>query len=275
MDKRGRKPSVNQELRREWLRRFDVEGESAARIAKHDGYDRRTVRKYIALARQEMEQREARAMVLRQALERHYADLCAFAQELNSDLTWPPSPILPMLRQDPMWKALREHLPRSPIWKAIRRWEQLADQYDFCVKQIRDQTRAAAQERGLKFAQVAGEPGLTEGLADSVVFNVASVARTGKGLKDVAAFSHTEVTGTSLREARMGAFGLGWVLSDETDKLQRAYLELLDEALSWPSAGELRQVISESNRRSAVLHEELTTITLRRVVQGRCRYCPV
>ena len=120
MARRIKKPAVRPELRRQWLRRYEEDGESPPEIAKADGYDVRTVRKQIEVERQERERREARSTVLRQALEKHYADLCDFAQKLDLELARVGGSLL-MLKNDPMWSALREHLPRSTIWKnAIR-----------------------------------------------------------------------------------------------------------------------------------------------------------
>ncbi len=79
MRRRTKKPAVRPEVRRQWLRRFEEYGESPPEISKADGYDVRTVRKQIEYAREERELREARAMVLRNDLERHYSDLCEFA----------------------------------------------------------------------------------------------------------------------------------------------------------------------------------------------------
>jgi len=111
MTRRIKKPAVRPELRREWLRRNETEGESPPEIAKQDGYDVRTVRKQIEIERQERERREARSIVLRQALEKHYADICTFAQKLDSHITGDTGS-LSTIKSEPMWIALREHMPR-------------------------------------------------------------------------------------------------------------------------------------------------------------------
>ena len=111
MVKRIRKPAVKPEVRRQWLRRYEEEGESPPQIARADSYDVRTVRKQIGAERQERERRDARSVVLRHALEQHYADLYSFAQKLDLQLTMEGS-TLDMMRGDRMWSALREHLPR-------------------------------------------------------------------------------------------------------------------------------------------------------------------
>jgi len=174
-----------------------------------------------------------------------------------------------------MWQALKEHLPRSPIWKATQRWEQLADQFELCTRQLEEVVRVVTQERGLKFAQTPDESGPGPGFVESVVFHVISLARGHRGLKSVAEFTHKRATEAGLHEARMGAYSLGYVHPDEIVKLKSIYFGLLDEAVGWQKACELQNVISELGRQLIVLQDELATIRLRRVVPGRCRYCPL
>jgi len=102
-----------------------------------------------------------------------------------------------------------------------------------------------------------------------------SLARGHKGLKDVSTFSQKEYGDTGLYEVGFGAYGLGLVPADEAGKLEKAYDELLDEAVEWDESIRLRQVVLELERQLSILREELATITLRRIVPGRCRYCPL
>ena len=125
----GRKPTVPPEKRREWLRRLEQGGESPPEIAKADGYDVRTVRKFLEQEQQDREMREARGAVLRNALERHYADLCNFAAKLNGELDTKDGSLV-LLREDPMWPVFREHLPRSTIWRNLDRWGSLKKEID-------------------------------------------------------------------------------------------------------------------------------------------------
>ncbi len=275
MIKRTKKPAVKPELRRQWLRRFEEEGQSPTQIAKVDGYDVRTVRKQIELTRQEREAREARSMVLRQALQQHYVDLCAFAQELDSHVSWPPRHVSLSMRENRMWQALKEHLPRSIVWRAIQRWEQLADRYDLCIRQVEERATVEAQARGLELAEATGEPGLALGFSESVAFDVDSLARGQNRLRHVAHFSHSGVTGTDFHQARMGAFILGLMHRDEMVNVEEVYLQLLDEMSGWEQTNKLQQLVSEFERQTQVLHDELAIITLRRIVPGRCRYCPL
>ena len=114
MSKRIKKPTVKLEQRVQWLRRYEA-GESAARIADSDEFDVRTVRRHIEEARQEREVREATVMVLRSALENHYADLCRLAEKLDAEIAR-EEPIYSLLGDDRMLSALKQHLPRSTLW---------------------------------------------------------------------------------------------------------------------------------------------------------------
>ena len=119
-----KKPLVKPSMRLEWLRRLE-EGEPLYKLAKSVDFDVRTVKKQTEMAIEEREGHEARIGVLRQALEKHYADLLALVDRLDSSVLHSS---LPMgIRDDRMWGALHEHLPRSPVWKLIDKMESLGD----------------------------------------------------------------------------------------------------------------------------------------------------
>ncbi len=145
--KRTRKPPVRPEVARQWLKRNEQDGESPPQIAQSDGYDVRTVRRQLETMRQEREVRETRQIVFRQALEKHYVDIYSFAEKLRAEISSrEPSRVSRLIRDDPMWKALREHLPRSPIWASIDKLEKLADPFISTVDRIRERIKRQAVE---------------------------------------------------------------------------------------------------------------------------------
>lgn len=275
MAKRIKKAAVRPELCKQWLRRFEEDGESPPQIAEAYGYDVRTVRKQIEQARQEREMREARVIVLHDALEKHYKDLYTFAERLDSSLPWHPKQISPHFYQDRMWQALREHLPRSPIWKAILRCDQLADKYDLCVKQIEERAKVWVHGRGINFAHTPGELGLVESFGPDFVSDFVSIALGQKSLDNIDEISHRRATDTGLHDVSKGRIYLGLLDTNKAEKMNAIYRELVGEAIGWEQYFDLQQIISEYKRQSGVLHDELATIILRRVIPGRCRYCPI
>lgn len=269
MTKRIKKPLVKPAMQRDWLKRFEEEGQSAAEIAKADRYDVRTVRKQIELARQEREGREARFVVLRQALEKHYADLISFAEKLDSGMI---NSSLPMeLKSDRMWVALHEHLPRSPLWKMIDKIERLNDE----VRDIQNRSEQRLREKVAKespFALVSqpGEPGL---------FDKTLIGAMNYHLQANAPCALLELKTSHISEALTGVHYGGWfcaaVPPDQVSKVEEFITGLMSQVCQWPEYEELKRTLAEWARIIEAAREELATIILRRVISGRCRYCPV
>ncbi len=145
--------------RREWFKRFEEDGESAAEIARDVGYDVRTVRKQIELTRQERESREARSTVLRQGLEKHYDDLILFAKKLDAGIL--ASPIPSDVKNDRMWRALYEHLPHSRLWKMIGNIDKLNDRVRDTYQRAEERLRAkVTKESSIGLVSRPGEIGI-------------------------------------------------------------------------------------------------------------------
>jgi len=272
MGKRIKKPVVRPDVAKEWLHRHESDGESAPRIAQADGYDVRTVRRYLNLLREEREVREAKQTVLRQAIERHYVDLCSFAEGLKAQFQAEvPGSLPPTFKEDPMWRALHEHMPRSPLWKNIDKCRELEGRYNILLEQLRKQIREKAEDRtSLKFAEPAGKIGLAEGFVDALIFHLMSLARDGQGFKGE---YRTEKLPSCSWVSR-GAFSLALVPDGEIDKIKGACDYLSEQAVSWPEYSSLSKIIQEFLRIRGEIREELTKIILKRVLTGRCLYCP-
>ena len=170
MGNRTRKPSVKAEMRREWLRRNEEDGESPPQIAAKDGYDVRTVRKQIGLAKEERETREARACVLRNALESHYDDLRRYAEMLDSQVSG-----VGYTKSIPdanfIEAALRQHLPRSPVWNYLSRLESLKQRRSEQVKRIENLVKEATKAGlGLTALVQAGLKDVTLAVVTAIIY---------------------------------------------------------------------------------------------------------
>ena len=117
MGKRRRRKKVELERAQDWLERSES-GESPKKIGGKDGYDVRTVRKYIELASEEREGKEARAAVVRGAYEKHYKDMVNFANSLDNEID-AEIPVSQTLRENRMWEALKEHQPKASLFRGI------------------------------------------------------------------------------------------------------------------------------------------------------------
>jgi hypothetical protein len=273
MAKRIKKPAVRPELAREWLRRYEEDGESPPQIAQADGYDVRTVRKQLERMSRERELREAKQVVLRQALEKHYVDICSFAEKLRAEISGrTPSIVSSTLTEDPMWKALRQHLPRSSLWRDINRFEGLAQPFRLCLDNIKERVRKEAESStSLQFVSSADEIGFTDGLPESIVFHLQSVARGERGLAEVGYSKKSAKTATRIEH---GAFSIALVPEEKAEEVIAISRSLKKESTEWQEYQELFRLTQDFLKAQQGLKEALTGIILRRVVPGKCIYCP-
>jgi uncharacterized protein (UPF0335 family) len=267
MAKRIKKPLVQPEKRKQWLKRFEEDGESSPQIAKNDHYDVRTVRKQIELARQEREAREARFVVLRQALENHYADLVSFVQKLDSHIV---DSYLPMgAKDDRLWRALHEHLPRSPLWKLISRMEHLNDELGDIEKRAKERLHGEVENKSsLDFSPKPSQLGLyADGLIGAVIHHLSlEVPRQDK-------FEKVSVR-EGMVEVRYGPWVCALAPKDRVEDIQKFIAGLMDGVSKWPEYNDRRRVLADRYQVNEAIREELATIILRRIVPGRCKYCP-
>jgi hypothetical protein len=277
MAKRIKKPPVRLEQRREWLRRNEM-GESVPKIADSDDFDVRTVRKHIELAKQEREVKEARAAVLRNALERHYDDLRKFAEALNSEILGvgniPSSP-----DDDFMEAALRQHLPRSPIWGYMSKRQNLrqrADEEQQKLEIVIDESVKA--DRRLTPLINDGLDGIVPGIVAVLVAEAKQWIHEniGYSLKDSVVM---ESAGEGLVNPRFGFSHIGIMEVEHSERCVKIVHDVLEDLESrlrdWEDYRNLEKTIAEIGRLDRKLREELAIVRLRRIVPGRCKYCPL
>ena len=274
MGRRSRKPPVKPEVRRAWLRRYEEDGESPPQIAAADSFDVRTVRKQIELARQEREVREARSTVLRNAVESHYRDLCKLAEELDTEIK--QDKIIPShLKNSRMLSALREHMPRSPLWKKLGKWdsvlEEIANLEDDTREQLREEIEAGSR---LNEIVAAGENGVIPGMVEALNFQMKSWARGWTGL-DIKVNFKLEPLGDGIVIVSYGAFNMNKVKEEHATTIREVLINLESKITGWEQYDKMQGLFTELQRLKPGLRDELTVIKLRRIVPGRCKYCPM
>jgi hypothetical protein len=278
MAKRTRKPPVKLEQQRDWLKRYEEGGESPPQIAAKDRYDVRTVRKQIDLAKQEREAREARSVVLRNALERHYDDLRKFAEKLNSEILGlrdvPSSP-----DDDFMEAALRQHLPRSPIWTYISKRQTLQQRVDEEQQKLERAIEVLVKEdRRLTPLTDAGLKGIVPGVIAVLVAEAKqwSHGNTEHTLRDSLVM---EPAGEGIVNPRFGFSHMGIMEVEHSERYVKIVHDVLEDLEShlrdWEDYRDLEKTIAEIGSLGRKLREELAVIRLRRILPGRCKYCPL
>jgi hypothetical protein len=277
MGDRTRKLSVQAEMRREWLRRNEEDGESPPQIAAKDMYDVRTVRKQIGLAKEERETREARAFVLRNALESHYDDLRRYAEFLDSQVLGTQHGHL-VQDSEFIETALRQHLPRSPIWGLLLRLERLRQESYEQMKGIEDVTiKAIEADSDLNVLAQTGLKGIAAAVSAIMNKQVSEWSQGNPGL-DLNNNLNSEPAEGGLVSLRLGLTPMGQVKAEDAEECKETiggFLQSLESRLRESEEyGNLEKTTADIERTRRKLREELAIIRLRRVVPGRCKYCP-
>jgi hypothetical protein len=273
MAKRIKKPTVKLEQRQEWLRRYEA-GESPPKIAENDGFDVRTVRRHIEQAKQEKEVREARLIVLRSALESHYTAFCRLAEKLDAEIAREEK--IPIsLREDRLWSALRQHLPRSPLWSYLNKWDELHEELAGLEKDIvKRLTEALKSDARLKKISSADGKGIIPGLVAALTFQMKSWAQEHMGLTLKDNF-RIEYASEGFVNLHYGLAFMDSVNKDYVATIKQILSDFESKIIDGEEYGRLQKLFKDLGRLKQNLRDELAIITMRRVVPGRCRYCPI
>ena len=278
MAKRTRKPPVKLEQRRDWLKRYEEEGESPPQIATKDRFDVRTIRKQIDLAKQEREAREARSIVLRGALEKHYEDLRRLAEKLNSEITGLGN--IPYSSDDDLIQgALKQHLPRSPIWTLLAKRQTLQQKASADKQRLEGTIKEAVQlDKRLKSYADQDLLGITPGI---IALLEKEMEQWSHGNIDYT-LKDTLVMGPvveGLVNPRLGFSQMGPMKEMEAEGQMKLVSDIIGEFESSLKASQefidLQKTLVDIGRTGNKLREELAVIRLRRIVPGRCKYCPL
>lgn len=273
MPKRIKKPPVKPEVRRDWLRRYEA-GETPPKIAEADEFDVRTVRKHIDLARREREVQEARSTVLRNALEQHYRDLWEAAEKLDSQIAAEKGITLPIDR-DRLLGALREHLPRIPLWKNLQRWNGTLDDLANLEKNIRQRLQQETTSNH-RLQEVSSQPAgsIANGIVEALVFQMKSWARGWKGL-DVGTDIHLKPADKGFVTLQYGSFHMGLVEEHNAERVREVLGDFETKTVHWEETEEMEKLFKRLETLQKNMRDGLAVIILRRIVPGKCKYCPL
>ena len=275
MVKRIKKPAVTPEQTLDWLKRNDL-GESLPQIAKRDSYDRRTIRIHLQKAKQERERNEARATVLRGALEEHYRDLCNYALKLNPT----PGIVVPSLPADDnvMESALRQHLPRSPIWNLRTKKDKLEPERNDLLQKTRDEIQKLISDNPRIRELETEVPLAVSGITDFFISQVELRSQQDVERKISEYLQVIADRGGFQLQLGFSRLGFFWrkVDAERCLKMLRPVIGELEESMkTLRTFVDLTDTNRELSRIGQKLRGEISIIRMRRIVPGRCNFCPL
>lgn len=264
--KKGKK-SISPQLGREWLRQLET-GTGITRIAKDNNSDVRTVRRYIEKARQERDEVQARRDFLVKKIEEHQEDLLRELVNLQKLLARHAATTL--IPDDPerkkIFSALSEHVGDSTVNKQLKAWENLFAKYTEYKKTV---SRELGNEEGDFVSNIPGEPELyswTAGLL-YILESGATFEQAGKTYrKELQEDGKYKVSWGDRNLTRSG------VTDEQADRLIESHKKLVTYAQKYlPGFKKQAQLFKEL---AGPLMDGLDVYGMKRVVSGRCRYCP-
>lgn len=274
MAKRIKKPPVKPEQRYEWLKRYES-GVSPPKIAVTDDFDVRTVRRQIEKAKQEREVKEARTTVLRSALERHYADLCEFAEKIDSVIVGEGS-ISQELKHDRMWAALRQHVPRYPLWNYLVTWDNIQQELTILKGDVKERLeRELDNDTRLNEIPGTNRSTVVYGCIDALTFQIEKWSRGSLGINIKDNFKLKPAKEKGAVNIEFGSFFMDNVDSHYIQTVKDILTGWESKVKEWEEYVALEKLFTRLSRTKSKLQDELAVITLRRIVPGRCKYCPL
>ncbi|OGO15915.1 MAG: hypothetical protein A2Z02_06385 [Chloroflexi bacterium RBG_16_48_7] len=272
MVKRIKKPAIKQEKRLEWLKRAE-QGETVPKIAEADQVDVRTVRKHVELGRMERDMQQARSAVLRDSLEGHYRDLLDTARNIENQVNAESQ-----IAQDkdvPLMYGLHQHTPRSPLWENTRKWNRTVTELGELEAKIRNdiQTAVEADDR-LKGLISKYSGGIIPAVINVLVHQVNKWTRGEEGLIMNRDF-HIEKTAEGRVLPRYGFSNFGEIEGYQVETLKAVLVDVEVRIKQWPECSQMENLLNRLSRLKKSIREVLTTIILRRILPGKCKYCPL
>jgi hypothetical protein len=254
--KPGRKP-VSIALRRHWLRLNEEDGLSPQEIAEKEIYDIRTVRKALDLARSDREQREASVMVFRDVKQKHYEDLTRYASKLNNEIQQESLSIT----KDRYFDALKEHLPRSPIWEGLEKFISLSQE----IQSIKNTIRTDISGKVREIVRDSDDL-YPERISEAIIYTIMNPSNA------------VEITSTRTAPGFFGIhegdYTLGIISEDHLNDTIKKIENIVEKIKNSKDGINLKNKYEECTLIKEKISEELATIVMKRIVSGKCKYCP-
>jgi len=274
MAKRIKKPPVKPELRDEWLKRYES-GVSPPKIAEADDFDVRTVRRQIEKAKQEREVKDARTTVLRSALERHYADLCEFAEKVDAVITG-EGIISPELKHDRMWAALRQHVPRYPLWNYLVTWDNIQQETNVLKAEVKERLeRELGRDARLNEIPDTNRGTVVYGCTAALTFQIEQWSQGRSGINIIGNFKVKPTKEKDVSNIEYGAFHIDNIDSHYVQTVEGILTNWESMVKDWEEYAAMEKLFKKLLTTKSKLRDELAVIILRRIVPGRCKYCPL
>lgn len=105
-------------------------------------------------------------------------------------------------------------------------------------------------------------------------FQMKNWARGWKGL-DIKVNFKVEPVGDGIVNVSCGAFNMDKVKEEHATTIREVIIDFESRITGWDLYRTMQKLFTELEGLKLSLRDELAIITLRRIVPGRCKYCPI
>ncbi len=227
-----------------------------------------TIKHHVELALREKEAKEARVIVIRDALQKHHARLISYAERLYNKVS-SEEPLTTDLLEDRMYSALKSHIPRSSLWSNLNRLNNFYEKLDKLEVRLRINLR----EEIVKDNDIPNKDSVHQGFLEAFHFQVIEWAKGhgGINLKD---FFKVHTIGKGESSVEYGAFHLGIVADSDVPTIIAVIERWEGKLTEWQEYNDARTIFNQLDSLKMKTKEDLAVILERGIVPGSCKYCP-
>ena len=262
------KPAVTLYERKRWLEQLE-NGKGITKISAESGRDIRVVKRHIEIAQEERGKAHAKHDFLLGRLEQHQTDLLDEVRRLQQVIGErtptslnPDDPIAQKIHE-----ALKEHTKRLPLKLLLEKYEDTVVEY----KQAWGNLNSKFNDKEAELKSV---------LSNKMDWCPWS-ATVLEDLESYALIDKPPAREYNIEKREGGLYQVSWgsssltvssVPESETRTIIDCHKQLLSFANSFKSS--IQKHLQKVSEIGALIMEELDVYLIKRMVPGRCRYCP-
>lgn len=260
--------SISPVKRRDWLRRNEA-GETPPQIAAKDKVDPRTVRHHLEIAKEEKNVIDIQNTYLLSAFEAHQEDLIEFAGKLEEAAKYRRYSDIEKLTIDPLWGAFQEHISRDNIWKLLDLWHDKEDKRTSLATSLSSQLFPTIKDLIAEYdIRDLDDDKLILAMVDGIIRSSVSGYCEDYGFS----IAPSGADKSSIMCRGMGQFAISPELADDIiEKLNDRFVKAFD----LPEYEEMESLSKEIEPITKDICEGLMVYRYKRVVTGKCRFCPI
>ncbi len=171
--------------------------------------------------------------------------------------------------------GLRQHMPRSPLWENLRKWNRTLTELTELEDMIRNKLQQEI-EGDRRLSEIVSESanGVIHAAVDVLVHQVKEWARGREGLK-IDRDIYLEETAEGRVRMRYGFSRFGEIQEGQVGAIKTVLANFEVKIKQWPEYQEMEKLVGRLGRIKKVIGEVITVVLLRRIVPGKCKFCPL